>query len=332
MYQDSIPWVAAVVSDAGRTFVLYPRPAGEAGPRIAELRHGQPVPYPDAAWNSWQSGTGTQHRFVRANSLRIGPDGLLWVVDTGTPKMGGPILPGGPKLVAINLNTNTVVRTLSLTNVLRPTSFVNDVRFFGPTIYLTDAGAPALVVLDKQTGRGRRVLENDSSTTARRPLYAEGQRLTTPAGEPVRVHADQLEVSPDGKYLYFQPACGPLARVETRYLTDAALPAAALSRRVTAFYDTPSTSGTTMDAAGNLYVADANEQRILRISPDAHATVLVQDKRLLWPDALWLDKQGSLWIPAAQLHRLAPLHGGVEAFTPPVYIYRLALGAKPFRS
>lgn len=332
VYQGPTPWVGIVVSDAGRAFVLYPRPTGEAGPRIAEMRNGQPVPYPSAAWNDWQPGAPTASKFVRANSLRIGPDGLLWVVDTGTAQMGGPILPGGPKLVAIDLQTNQVLRTLPLTGVLKPTSFVDDLRLAGNTIYLTDAGVPALIILDKQTGQGRRVLENDPSTTARRPLYAEGTPLTTPTGQPVLVHADQLEVSPDGRHLYFQSASGPLYRIETRYLLDPHLPAAELSRHVQLFYDTPSTGGTAIDAAGNLYVADANHQRILKITPDAQATTLLEDKRLRWPDALWIDNHGNLWIPAAQLNRLALLHGGQDAFQPPVYIYKLPIGAKPFRS
>jgi len=209
---------------------------------------------------------------------------------------------------------------------------VDDLRLAGNTIYLTDAGVPALIVLDKQTGRGRRVLENDPSTTARRSLYAEGTALTTPDGQPVRVHADQIEVSPDGRLLYFQTASGPLYRIETRYLLDPQLPAAEISRHVQLFFDTPSTGGTAIDAAGNLYVADANHQRILKITPDAQATTLLEDKRLLWPDALWIDNHGNLWIPAAQLNRIARLHGGVDTFQPPVFIYKLPIGAKPFRS
>ncbi len=41
--------------------------------------------------------------------------------------------------------------------MLRLDSFVDDVRFRGGTAYLTDAGAPALIVLDPHTGKGRRV-------------------------------------------------------------------------------------------------------------------------------------------------------------------------------
>ena len=332
VYQGPTLWVGITVSDDGRTFVLYPHPTGGGGLRVAEMKNGQPQPYPNQAWNDWQPGAATAHTFVRGNALRIGPDGLLWVVDTGTARMGSPVLPGGPKLVAIDLHTNQVVRTLPLDDVVKPASLVDDVRRRGTPLHRTEAGAPARTGRDTQTGRGRRVRQNDPSTTARRPLYAEGTALTDPAGKPVRVHTDQLEVSPDGKYLYFQVAAGPLYRVETRYLNDPHLPAAALSRQVKLFYDTPSTGGTAIDAAGHIYLADPNRQRIIKITPDAQATTLLTDKRLLWPDALWLDNHGNLWIPAAQLNRIPSLHGGVDAFQPPVYRYKLPIGAPPFRS
>ena len=332
VYQGDVPWTGIAVSDAGRAFVLYPHMAGEFGLRVAEMKDGKPVPYPDAAWNDWRPGQPTAHTFVRVNSLRIGPDGLLWVVDTGTPRMGGRILPGGPKLVGVDLTTNQVARIIPLDKVLHAASFVDDVRFQDNTIYLTDAGDPALVVLDKATGEGRRVLEHDSSTTDRRPLYAEGRKMTAPDGQPVLVHVDQLEVSPDGKYLYFQPVSGPLSRVETRFLRDPHLSAVELSQQVQPFYSTPTTGGTAIDAAGNLYVTDVDKKQILRITPTGKASTLVQDERLIWADALWIDKLGNLWIPAAQLNRQASLNGGVNAFKPPVYIYKLPLGVKPFRS
>jgi sugar lactone lactonase YvrE len=332
VYQGDIPWTGVAVSDAGRAFVLYPHLDGEAGLRVAEMKAGKPVPYPNAAWNDWRSGQPTAHTFVRVNSLRIGPDGLLWVVDTGTPHMGGLILPGGPKLVGVDLTTNQVARIIPLDKVLHAASFVDDVRFQDNTIYLTDAGDPALVVLDKTTGEGRRVLEHDTSTTDRQPLYAEGRKMTSPDGQPVLVHVDQLEVSPDGKYLYFQPVSGPLSRIETRFLRDSHLPAAELSRQVQPFYPTPTTGGTAIDAAGNLYVTDVDKKQILRITPAGQASTLVQDERLIWADALWIDKLGNLWIPAAQLNRQASLNGGINAFKPPVYIYKLPIGAKPFRS
>src|SRR6266536_1712548 len=69
--------------------------------------------------------------------------------------------------------------------------------------------------------------------------HAEGQLMHGPDGKPVYIHADQLEVSPDGRWLYYQPCSGPLYRIETR---DRRRPREQASMSVTAAlrtHDTP---------------------------------------------------------------------------------------------
>ncbi|KAK3061797.1 hypothetical protein LTR53_019641, partial [Teratosphaeriaceae sp. CCFEE 6253] len=87
--------------------------------------------------------------------------------------------------------------------------------------YLTDAGAPAIILLELATGATRRVLIDDPSTSAYMPVSAEGVLLRATGGAFERIYADQHEVSPDGKYYYYQPANGGMSRIETKYL-DAA--------------------------------------------------------------------------------------------------------------
>jgi hypothetical protein len=68
----------------GRVFLEYPHLGGTSGTRIGELgKDGKVTSFPNDAWNDWAPGRPTAHTFVRTNSMRIGPDGLLWVVDTG---------------------------------------------------------------------------------------------------------------------------------------------------------------------------------------------------------------------------------------------------------
>ena len=149
-------------------------------------------------------------------------------------------------------------------------------------------------------------------------------------GREVRVHADQLEVSPDGRYFYFQPASGPLARIETRWLDDPAVSPADLARHVEApWVDTPTSGGTAIDAKGNIYMGDANRRRILKISPGRHVTTLAADPRFVWTDAMWIDRDGFLWIPAAQLNRVPDMNGGKNAVLYPVWIYKLKIGIGP---
>jgi sugar lactone lactonase YvrE len=325
-------WNGVTTSEDGRIFVCFPRIEGEAGMRIAELKNGAAVPFPDASWNGWKPGARTANRFVRTNSLRIGPDGNLWVVDTGTPKMGEKALIGAAELVAIDLHQNKVVRTIPLDAVTNENSFIDDLRISGETIYLTDAGSPGLVIMDKNTGKGRRVLQNTPATTDNIPMLAEGKVMKTPDGKEVLIHADQLEISPDGKYLFFQPASGPLYRIATAHLLNPKLSETELETKVVKWFDTPTTGGTAIDASGNIYISDVNHSAIIRITPKGKQETIIQDKRLLWGDALWIDKDGFLWIPVGQLNRLATFQNQVSKIELPLVIYKLAIGAKQFKS
>lgn len=314
---------------SGRTFLpVQPRP-GKGDPQVAELLDGKAVAYPDATWNEWKQGDSGSNRFVGVNALRIGPDGALWVVDRGSPGIGKPAVAGGVKLVRVDIASNKVTRTYDLAGVTTPISFVDDVRFHGPNAYLTDAGQPGLIVLDLATGRGRRVLDDHPSTVAQTKLMAEGRELTDPAGKPVVIHADQLEISPDGKWFYYQPSNGRMARIETRWLDDASLPPAALAGHVERFADTPSTGGTAIAADGTIYLSDTDKKRILAIDPVGRIKTLIADPRLIWVDAMWIDDKGNLLLPASQLNRTAGLNRGKDAVVPPVTLYSLAVNAKP---
>lgn len=315
----------------GRLFLpVQPQQAG-VGPQVVEVKDGKPVSFPDARWNGWQPGMDGSDRFVGVNAIRIGPDGALWVVDRGGPGIGKPLAPHGVKLVRIDLTTNRVARVYDLGPVTQPWSFVDDVRFNGENAYLTDAGNPGLIVLDLASGRGRRVLDGHPSTIAQTPLRAEGKDLRNAKGDPVNIHADQLEVSPDGRWFYYQPCNGRMARIETQYLDDATLADAERAAHVERFAATPSTGGTAIDAAGTIYLSDTDRSRILTISPDGKIATLIADPRLVWVDAMWIDDQGNLLMPASQLNRTAGLNGGTNVVKPPITLYRIAIGAKAVR-
>ena len=62
-------------------------------------------------------------------------------------------------------------------------------------------------------------------------------------------------VSPDGRWLYYQPCSGPLYRIDTRWLDDGSIGDAERAKHVERFADTPPTGGTGIDTAGNIYVS-----------------------------------------------------------------------------
>lgn len=320
----------------GRLFVLYARVDGSKGPQVAEYDRATRTitPYPNAEWNNYTAGKDPSTHLVRTNSQRIGPDGLLWLVDVGSPAFGAPvILPEGPKLVSVNLTTNQVGRIYPVGNATLSNSLLDDVRFNPLTgkAYLTDAGAPALIILDLATGATQRVLIDDASTGAYMPVSAEG-RLLHAGGMFERIYADQLEVSPDGKWLYYQPANGGLSRIQTKYLDQAfynSSLAQVLSQYREPYAHTPSTGGTSVDADGNVYVSDTDSQRIIKICTNGTMELLVQDPRLLWVDAMWIDTQKRLWMPAAQLNRGTPFNNGTSYVVPPLHVFTIDIGVGP---
>ncbi len=154
------------VSTDGRIFVNFPRWTEDAPISVAEVtRDGQIKPYPDGEWNSWRNAKKNQvsagDHFVCVQSVVTDAHGNLWVVDPAAPAAAF-IVPGGPKLVRIDLKENRVTQVIRFDEKVAPQgSYLNDVRFSpdGRHAYLTDAGAKgALVVVDLQTGRARRSL------------------------------------------------------------------------------------------------------------------------------------------------------------------------------
>ena len=316
----------------GTMFITYARQDRAHGIEVGRLVDNAPTPFPDVAWNDWTPGRDGHGVFVWANALRIGPDGLLWVVDAGAPGPGKMQVPGGAKVVRLDPKSGEVKAVYPMDGAVKPMSYVDDIRFNGDHAYLTDAGKPGgIIVLDLRSGQVRRVLDNDASVGAQVAQTADGRALVDPQGRPVGVNADQLEVSPDGRWFYYQPATGPFYRIGTRYLDDPQQSAASLSARVQLWARTGASGGTAMDANGVMYASDLNHDSILRITPEGAISTLVQDPRLVWVDAMWIDEQGRLLTPAAQLDRTAGLNGGRNAVHYPVTIYALPLGAKPLR-
>ena len=252
--------INGVATDStGTMYVVYPRMEGGPGVRLGRIRKGKAVePYPDASWNGLNGANDSAKSFVRLNALRFGPDGLLWVVDTGAPTFASPVKHGAVKLVVIDTKLDKVVRVYHLDSSIKSKSYIDDLRFHAGKAYITDAGSPGIIVLDIKSGSSYRVLDDRPSTTDQRPMIAEGTRMSKPDGSDILIHADQLEVSPDGQYLYFQPSSGPLYRIETTYLDNQTLTDEVRSAHARLFAASPTTGGTAIDADGNIYLSDVD--------------------------------------------------------------------------
>ncbi|MCA1454683.1 hypothetical protein I6F35_15845 [Bradyrhizobium sp. BRP22] len=72
-----------------------------------------------------------------------------------------------------------------------------------------------------------------------RPIVMDGEIVRMPGGSPLRVNSDPLELSADGRYLYFGSLHGPWSRIETRLLDDPGISASELASNVEAWADLP---------------------------------------------------------------------------------------------
>ncbi|MBV8966146.1 MAG: hypothetical protein JO191_08225, partial [Mycobacteriaceae bacterium] len=141
------------VSKDGRIFVNFPRWTEDAPISVAEVTpNGQIKPYPDDQWNSWRNAKKNQmsagDHFVCVQSVVADAHGNVWVLDPAAPATAA-IVPGGPKLVRIDLKTNKVAQVIRFDETVAPQgSYLNDVRFSpdGHHAFLTDAGAKGALV------------------------------------------------------------------------------------------------------------------------------------------------------------------------------------------
>ncbi|KAJ9365688.1 major royal jelly protein [Paecilomyces variotii] len=323
----------SIVPDSSRIFLLYNRFDGSTGPLLVErYENNSFVPYPSNAWNSFESTRDAANTFVNVAAQRIGPDGQLWVLDNGLAS-NGTLHPAGAKLVTIDISTNKVTRIYPFADLIAPSSLLDDFRFNRRIAYLTDAGAASIIVIDLVTGTGRRLLENQLALKQYMPTSGEGSLMRNSTGGFNFIYVDQLEVSPDGQYLYFQPTAGGMSRIPTKYLNQAlrntSFPDIELEKWIQPFSHTPSTGSTAIDARGNIYLSDTDRQNILRISPDGKSEIFVHDSRLLWVDGMWLDGRNRLWLPAAQFNRAMQWHNGTSQIEKPIRIFTVEVDVGP---
>ena len=222
------------VSRGGRIFVNFPKWGDQVDYTVAEVKDGQTVPYPDAAFNKPGSDADAG-ALVSVQSVVVDPNDRLWVLDTGSP-MFKPTAHGGPKLVGVDLATNQVFQTILFPeDVALPTTYLNDVRFdlrrgSGGMAFITDSsdqGPNGIIVVDLASGASWRKLHDHPSTKAEMIMpVVEGQplmeRMPGKPPKPVTMGSDGIAISADGSRLYYFPwlADGSTASVPTRWPTE----------------------------------------------------------------------------------------------------------------
>src|SRR4029453_288651 len=202
----------AAVSPTGRPFGNFPRWTPGPTPSVGGATPDRGFrPFPGGAWNEWQPGLSVHDRFVCTHGLHADRDNNLWVIDDASPHHG-TMVEGGAKLVRIDLESNRVSRVYALGKDLAPPgSVLSHMRVDERFLYVTDSGFGVIVVIDRETGRGHRVLEGEPCSRADRTItpMIHGKPLAHRDGKVPVIHLSHLELSPDGRRTYCTPLFGP---------------------------------------------------------------------------------------------------------------------------
>lgn len=152
--------VGVAVSAGGRIFLNWPRWGDPVAFTVGELRGGEVVPFLAAAVNRFDPRRPGE-TLVSVQAMAIDAEDRLWLLDTGSVNFG-PVVPGGAKVVAVDLATDRIVQTIPFPeDVARRTSSVNDIRFDlgrgeAGMAFVTDAapmGPNGIITVDLASGR-----------------------------------------------------------------------------------------------------------------------------------------------------------------------------------
>ena len=298
-------------SPEGRVFVNFPRWTEDAPVSVAEvMKDGSLKSYPDDAWNAWrnaQAAAGAMKpadHFVCVQSVVCDGRGNLWVLDPAAPGLD-KVLPGGAKLVRIELATNKVAQVIEFgEDVALQGSYLNDVRFHpdGRTAFITDSGARgSIVVVDLAKGTAHSRLDGHPSTQPDRTVEVtiDGKKLQRPDGRGFMVASDGIALSRDGKTLYWQPLTGrTLYRIGTDLLMSDDIEET--GKKVEKVGTSCVADGLLMSRAGHLYITSPEDSSVKLWEGDRARTV-VSDARLRWPDSMAEAPDGSIYVTASRI-------------------------------
>lgn len=341
-FYDAMPTGVSVAAD-GRIFINFPRWGDDVPFTVGEIRNGKVLPYPNVAINTFDP-VRPGETLGSVQSIVVDAIGRLWILDTAAPGFSTPIA-GGAKLVAVDLTTNKVVRTIVLSpSTVLPTTYINDVRFDlrqgkAGVAFITDSsisGPGGIIVVDLDSGESWRKLTHHKST-APDPAFipvVEGERLAVrEKGKPpasFNVASDGIAISADGTTLYYCPLSSRhLYSVPTALLLDRSVSEATVAEAVVDLGEKGASDGLEADDKGRIYAGDYERNSIRQRQTDGEWKTIAHDPRILWPDTLSVASDGYLYFTANQLHRQAQFHEGQDLRVKPYTLFRVKIDAGP---
>jgi len=280
--------------------------------RVVEVMpDGTTKPYPTADWAQAPQEDGDGLKGVLG--LRADREGILWMLDGQGENQTG-------RVVGWNTKTEQLHAIYYVGSpIARASSFLNDLAVdrTHEAIYISDTGDgmnSAIIVIDLNTGRARRVLEGSEFTVPEDiPMVIDGREILL-GGNPAKIGINPITVDPTNTWVYFAPMTATsMYRVRTRDLLDETLSESALRGRVERYGDKPISDGSTIDTGGNVYITAMTDNAIGVTRPDGSYEVLFQsDDGLPWPDGFSIGVDGFVYATINELHRSPVLNDGKD--------------------
>ncbi|OTB03818.1 hypothetical protein M426DRAFT_169846 [Hypoxylon sp. CI-4A] len=360
--------IGLAVSKTGRVFTCYTRGTYEytLGEVVNETAEAA---YPNLELNTPPLGLYTTNNgitfgsndanyFISVQALYVTPDDTLWVLDTGRPTINQSetismpyAAPGGPKLVAIDLSTNSINKTYTLPSTVHyPDSYMNDLRFDlrpnvtesgGGIAYIVDSsneGRTGFIMIDLATGESWRQLSQHPSTqviSENVPSYQGLPFYLRQKGHPLGFQEEGLdgaELDLYGEIMYYSAlTTDSLYAIETRYLraNPNSNPLAnknAMDNVKNLGQRGGNANGFTGDSLGNVYMLMPEHNAIYIYNSSMQLTTpYIRDPRIIWPDSANVGWDGYLYFTINQLPYQPDWNNGVDGRVHPGLILRSRL-------
>lgn len=302
------PWMAnqVALTSADVMFLGCPRyTPSEDTPALARRDAAGIIhPFPGNAWNEWKPGADGSEAFVYLNSVHIFADDTIWVVDQGSlsadifgAQYASP-QPGAQKIVQLSSDTGEILKIIRFDASILPTGAkMNDLRFYGSKMYVSESGLGALIVHDLETGKTIRRLSGRSSVMAQKVSMTLGLQPDGKEKPFTPPNADLIEISGDGQWLFWAAPTGPLYKIRTDYLSDPAMTDDNLENHVEKVSDIEFSSGCAMDTLENFYSCETKSGKITVIASSGKTATLTFDPDFVRPDGAFISADRKLYVP-----------------------------------
>lgn len=331
------------VSHTGRVFVNFPHWGDPVKFTVAEIVGGKAIAYPNAQVNKIDKAHPADCLYS-VQSVVVDPKDRLWALDTGSVKLG-PNVPNGPKLVCMDLSTNTITHKIFFPrSVVTPGTYLNDIRFDlrrgkAGTAFITDSGAKSddgIIIVDLASGHSFRRLGKDPSVKPDTkvigivdgsPLLERKHGLSP---QVPKFASDGIAISRDGKTLYYCPISSrQLYSVSIEAMMDQKKSETEVAATIKNMGVKGMSDGLESDASGGIYAGDEERSQLKYGPPGGPYKVLAQVAPYYWIDTMSVATNGYLYFTANELALLPSYHNGKDLRVKPYLLYRVKTNKQP---